>query len=221
MVGQIVSGNQGDVQVRVTSCWQGAGGDRDAQQQQLQQYLVLQSYVQRLLDDTLELTQLVIAQGQTAFSIQLFLQIVSDDGNLKDACLLAAVTALHDLQIPTNPLLLDKKVLLRNNDTYTNFKLECLPVSLSLGIWKNNHHESNKKPIVIVDPTLDEDSLLTSHMTVIVNANNLLQILSLDMSSSSSDSAVPASVIALAVKMAQARAKEVMETIWKRPIDTA
>jgi exosome complex RNA-binding protein Rrp42 (RNase PH superfamily) len=124
-------------------------------------------------------------------------QILNQDGNIRDACLLACVAALADTKLPTNTIWQDGKVWLRDggdkedakssddqedgsgSESMRQLQLPVVPVPLTMGVWLDQESGQTHR---IVDPCADEDTILTSRMTVVVNAMDPVQILLLDLS---------------------------------------
>jgi len=172
----------------------------------------LQSYLQRLLEETLDLTQLSIVSGQAAFRLQVTVQILNSDGNLRDACLLACVAALLDTKLPTNTIWESGKVHLKetSEDCRKRLKMPVIPVPLSLGIWCNRDDNNGETMHWIVDPTKEEEDVLQNGMTMVVNAFQPEQILSLELSGQRSISRTD---LALAAHMAAGRAQELQSLL--------
>mmetsp|Transcript_3223 Transcript_3223/g.7869 ORF Transcript_3223/g.7869 Transcript_3223/m.7869 type:complete len:297 (-) Transcript_3223:521-1411(-) len=60
----------------------------------------LSACLNETLDGCIDLTQLCLARGKLAWVIHLTVTVLNEDGNLTDACMLAAVAALRDLRLP-------------------------------------------------------------------------------------------------------------------------
>lgn len=181
----------------------------------------LQLYLQRLLEETLDLDQLQIVPSKAAFRLTLTVQIINNDGNLRDACLTACTAALADTQLPIDTVWQDGTVFLKDNDVtgsataaaLCSFKMPILPVPLSMGIWHNDASTRNDtitSAVLLVDPAADEEQALKSTITIVVNANEPTEILSLQMSGLV---AVTKTELALATKLAAGRAKELRDVL--------
>ena len=175
----------------------------------------LQSYLQRLLEETLDLTQLSIVSGQAAFRLQLTVQVLNKDGNLRDACLLACIAALLDTKLPTNTIWESGKVYLKETTEDCNRRLKMLviPVPLSLGIWCDEDSKDDKMHW-IVDPIGGEEEFLHISMTIAVDALQPEHILSLELSGSKRS--IVRTDLALAAHMATERAKELQSLLTNR-----
>jgi exosome complex RNA-binding protein Rrp42 (RNase PH superfamily) len=220
-VGQPVGVNQGDVLVTISDSRNSGSGGNNMNSS-------LQLYLNRLLEETLDLEQLSIVNEQAAFRLFITVQILNHDGNIRDACLLACVAALTDTKLPTNTIWQDGKVWLRDGDTkgdkevtnssddkedgselesFRQLQIPVVPVPLTMGVW---HDVETGKTHLIVDPSEEEDSALTSRMTVVVNALDPVQILLLDLSGRH---AVSKTELALATRMVAGRAEELLDVL--------
>lgn len=225
-VGQPVGVNQGDVLVTISDSRNSGSGGNNMNSS-------LQLYLNRLLEETLDLEQLSIVLEQAAFRLFLTVQILNHDGNIRDACLLACVAALTDTKLPTNTIWKDGKVWLRDGDvegvvgnddypvnrsgdeddgsdsgsSWRQLQIPVVPVPLTMGVW---HDKETDQTHLIVDPSAEEDSILTSRMTVVTNAMDPVQILLLDLSGRH---AVSKAELALATRMAAGRAEELRDVL--------
>jgi len=153
-------------------------------------YTSLQGYVQRILTETLDLTQLSIRPGM-AWRAVVTCQVLTDAGNLTDAIILAAVAALHQSRIPINLTERHRKLFLpssisQSNSTTKPFQMLRIPSTLTIGVWNvwnpsvsesadnnNNSHNSLRQPQWIVDPTSDEETALDGKITLLVVGDTL------------------------------------------------
>jgi exosome complex RNA-binding protein Rrp42 (RNase PH superfamily) len=174
---------------------------------------LLQSWLERTLEETLDLQQLILSNGNQAWSLQVQLQIINSRvGNLRDFCFLAALAAIHDTVFPETVVEMNNS----NKQTTTylkqqgddlaepaakqrRFKLPIVPIPLTLGLWV-----TGAEPRWVVDLTRDEEEQCRGQLTLIVNAvsNKVLQC---DWVSTQG---IDPTMIAVGVHMAQARAKE-------------
>ena len=226
-VGQPVGGvNQGDVLVTVQDSRSNSSNNMNSS---------LQLYLNRLLEETLDLEQLSIVPGTAAFRLLLTVQILNQDGNIRDACLLACVAALADTKLPTNTILQDGKVWLRDGEggeadadadkedakrsddkeddsgselsSMRQLQIPVVPVPLTMGVWLD---QETGQTHLIVDPSAEEDTILQSRMTVVVNAMDPAQIVLLDVTGRH---AVSKTELALATRMAAGRAEELRDVL--------
>jgi exosome complex RNA-binding protein Rrp42 (RNase PH superfamily) len=79
-------------------------------------------------------------------------------------------------------------------------------VSLSMGVWCDQTQTTH----LIVDPTSEEELILTTRLTVVVNAADPAQILSFDLTGRH---ALSKTELALATKMAAGRAEELRDVL--------
>jgi exosome complex RNA-binding protein Rrp42 (RNase PH superfamily) len=216
-VGQPVGVNQGDVLVTIQD-------SRNSGMSSNNMNSSLQLYLNRLLEETLDLEQLSIVPEQAAFRLFITVQILNHDGNIRDACLLACVAALTDTKLPTNTIWQDGKVWLKDADvdgavdeeeggsgsalSHRQLQIPVVPVPLTMGVW---HDQEKDQTHLIVDPSAEEDSILTSRMTVVVNALDPVQILLLDLTGRH---AVSKTELALATRMAAGRAEELRDVLF-------
>eukprot|EP01084_Bolivina_argentea_P302617 522377_1 len=111
------------------------------------------------------LENLCIESEKAVWVLYIDLLCICNDGNLFDACLLSIVTALKTLKIPHTCLGKDDDTIYIDNRNKNNFykltlNYDLLP--LTFGIL-------DKK--IIVDPTLDEETLLSDIINIVLNNN--------------------------------------------------
>jgi exosome complex component RRP42 len=129
-----------------------------------------------------DLDQLVILEGKAAWKIDISCVLVNHDGNVVDAFLLGVVKALSDLRLPRVKLeKIDGEELVRFVDDDTNdgvvsddmnnaeragkkleFRKLCVP--LTIGSFQGK---------MLVDPSLEEESLCEGMITIVVDAMSL------------------------------------------------
>ena len=136
-----------------------------------------------------------------------------------DACLLAAVAALQNTTLP--PIVVqDYRVYTleseeeRNNlqgaTTFPSKKLSMPVIPLPLSMGYVRIPGTTSKEAWLVDPTKEEEAVCKGGITVVVDGKNTDQILSLEYKGEAS---MTQSNLALALKMAQGRAKELLSLI--------
>lgn len=164
---------QGDVVVTVS------GSTNQQQQQQLQ------SFLQRVLEENVDLEQLVVVEGRVAYRLAVSVQVLDESGNVVDACVAAATTALLDTQLPVNPeVTTDGIVHFAETDEYKALLMPIVPCSLTAaGAFFSTESNSNARHHWIVDPNAEELAVQESCITVVVNAasaptknNNVLAV---------------------------------------------
>lgn len=190
----------------------------------------LESWLQRLLLKIIDLEQFCILPGKAAFGLSVSIAVLDQDGNIPDACLLAAMAALRNTTLP--PIVVQEGRVFtlesedeRNNlpSSWTTFpskrlSLPMIPLPLSLGVMRipqdkqedeaaGKGGRSKEKQHWVVDPSREEETVCKGGITIVVNGCNLNQVLSLDYQGKVS---ITQSNLALALKMAQGRAKELL-----------
>jgi exosome complex RNA-binding protein Rrp42 (RNase PH superfamily) len=166
---------QGDLLVHVTST--ATVGHAAAS------YTALTAYVQRLLLESLDARQLVIQPG-CAWRLVLTIQILQEDGNLTDACMLAAVAALAHTQLPIHTV--EKVVQGEGQGSVLGYRrqptkallMPVLPVSLTVGSW---YDKEAQKLRWVVDPTAAEEAALDGSLTLVVAAAGEGELLGVEL----------------------------------------
>ncbi|MDP3918608.1 MAG: exosome complex protein Rrp42 [Nanoarchaeota archaeon] len=98
--------------------------------------------------------KLCVVEGEKVWLIFIDIYPINADGNLFDACALAAMAALKDTKFP--------KLLEGNKIDYTTKTKNSLPVEklpISCTVWKIGHE-------FIVDPTVAEENASNSRLTI-------------------------------------------------------
>ncbi len=222
--------DEGEVIVQVS----GTGGRNvgaDSRSQQQQHYWdVLQSWLQRTLEQDESITQsLGLLTGKSSLRLVVTVVVLEDNGNVKDGALLACMAAWKDTQLPqfgkdlvenqgklwwkssNGPVssLGGKYCILPDGDTETKIGSDSnqrdYQISLTMGIWV---HPTEQKTYLLADPSSDEEPYLDGTITVIVSLAT--EKLKADYSGK-----VPltAKDMALAAKLARGRATEVAEIL--------
>jgi exosome complex RNA-binding protein Rrp42 (RNase PH superfamily) len=127
--------------------------------------------LQDVLSSMIDLSCLGIPNGPTpaAWRVQVALQILFDDGNILDACILAAVTAMMDMRLPPFQWSNNMVQILEDPSPSSSSCSRPLiwnyhPVSLTLGIYV----EGNETIHLLADPTPEEDPILKGYITMVV-----------------------------------------------------
>jgi exosome complex RNA-binding protein Rrp42 (RNase PH superfamily) len=216
-VGQpTTSADQGDVVVTLTA--PAAEGNSNSGRMTRESPPQLQSFLQRCMEECLDLEQLTIVPGRSAFRLCVGVQVLNAAGNLMDACLTACTAALLDTNVPINPVIDSGKVWLpaKEDTEYKRLRMPTIPVSLTAGVWYKQHDGFDKKGNFqwIVDPDSAEESVLDSFLTVVVNAAepNKAEVLSIDLSSITG-SGIRMTEMALAVHMANGHASNLCKIL--------
>jgi exosome complex RNA-binding protein Rrp42 (RNase PH superfamily) len=211
----------GEVIVQVS----GTGGKNvgsDLRSQQQTQWDVLQSWLQRILEEDDIPSQLNLITGRACIRLVVTVLIIEDGGNLKDACLLACMSAWKDTRLPIigQDLLevqgkfwwKEGKSITSQQQEYrrtTATKDENTPrhyrISLSMGVWV---HPADKTTHLLVDLSSEEEDYVDGVLTVVMNmSTGQLQV------QYAGKTALTATELALASKMAKGRAQE-LESIF-------
>lgn len=211
--------DHGDVVLSVTT--------PDVSSSQQQHFDVLQSWLQRMLDDLLP-PQLTLITGKACIRLVVTVLILQDDGNLRDVALLACMAAWKDTILPTMDHLTEhqgklwwkespitslvgssseaaKTTTIVEDDDNQGSKSSDYRISLSMGVL-----EKNGKALFLVDPSADEAPFTQGIITVIVT----LPSRSLQVEYAGSI-ALTATDLALAAKMANGRVDELCKLLVK------
>ena len=225
-----------------------------------QHHAALESWLQRILRTVvIDPEQLGIVPGRAAFGLDVTISILNQNGNIRDACLLAAVAALLDTTLPPIVVAEHGRVYTLPNDDDASlervppqFKTvlskqivpTLIPVPLSMGNIRLAVHNKNKNKNTddtegdtsdqdnnnnnnnnneeeddsstprqtqqdywLVDPSEEEEGVCDGSICVVVNAQQPEQIVVLDYQGNVS---MTHSAMALAVRMAQGRAEELL-----------
>jgi exosome complex RNA-binding protein Rrp42 (RNase PH superfamily) len=213
-VGQpnVVAPMQGDIMVSVRD--QSTTRSSSSSSSSNHSILGLQSFLQRILEENIDLEQLTIAEGKLAYRLMINVSIVHTESivsmTLIDICLTAAVAALVDTRLPVYPIIEDGlvytittniKSTMSNDNTSNSEKVETKPLYLpilpiaftAIGVRfhsdTNNRNDDNKDMSTstaanllpqpqqnsstfhwIADPTIEEQHISESSVTVVVNA---------------------------------------------------
>ncbi|CAM9126909.1 unnamed protein product [Discosporangium mesarthrocarpum] len=143
-----------DVQVFLTPLSSSKfGGGRPSEQAQTLGTFVRSSVVE---SGAIRLEDLCIDEGGHAWKLCIDIMCLSFDGNLMDACLIAALAALLRLKLPDTSTVDDEVVV--KGDIWTPLPVKYLPLPLTCGVFDG---------MIITDPSLLEEQLLTTNVTVV------------------------------------------------------
>jgi exosome complex component RRP42 len=101
--------------------------------------------------------KLCIEPGKKVFVVFVDVYVLNHDGNLIDACALAAVSALINTKMP-NYEVKDGEVELKQG--YTPLPMKSRPITVTIG-------KINDK--LIVDPSLEEEQVMDARLTMAIN----------------------------------------------------
>jgi len=177
-----------------------------------------------------------------AWKVTIHLVCLNQDGNVLDAAMLATVAALRNTVVPTvtsgvrsgseedhysNSNATNGVVQLQLNENENAVKLQllCTPVSLTIGIYNcesttatpDYESETNAtKKRFIVDPTAEEEAVLSGSVTVVMSAEEgmVLDVLKCTGTCSSGGSSmISGEELAMCMQLGVARAKEVADIL--------
>jgi exosome complex component RRP45 len=114
----------------------------------------------------LDKNSLCVVPGKLAWKIVIDINIIINDGNLYDACMMASLASWISYKIP----FLRKTgntIDLSNASQYINLSTLHVPLSVTFGLFDNNQK-------FIVDPSLKEEKLIDG--IVIISANKFGEI---------------------------------------------
>ena len=106
---------------------------------------------------------LCIVQSRLVWNLQVDLYVINEDGNLHDACFLAAVACLMNTRLPEVTLAGPQKIRI-NTDKVRNLNVHHIPVCTSFYFIEGI---TTKKPIV--DATAKEEKLAKSRLSICMN----------------------------------------------------
>ncbi|QCE00479.1 exosome complex component RRP43-like [Vigna unguiculata] len=139
--------------------------------------------VSKQLSDTIsssrmiDLKELSLVSGKAAWMTYLDIYCLDADGALFDAALLSAVAALSHLQIPAVAMNDDGKIVLVSDEDGQNqaqepvnkekrkLTLRSIPFSLTCILHKN---------YILADPTAEEESIVETHLTIVLDTSGQL-----------------------------------------------
>lgn len=126
----------------------------------------------------IDLKQLCLLSGKAAWMAYLDIYCLDADGALFDAALLSAVAAFSHLQIPVVSMNDDGRIVIVSEDQNEGKKqkepvnkekrkltLTSIPFSLTCILYKN---------YILADPTAEEESVMETIMTIVLDSSNQL-----------------------------------------------
>lgn len=151
---------------------------------------VLESYIRRTLRQSgyVNLEELCIVKGKAAWRIRITVHVLNSEGNVMDASMLCILAALQDLQLPmveveevegTGSVVrvvsdgseIGKKQSKKKIQSGKKLTLGAAPIPTTLVILPRGN-VSEKKNILVVDPTsFEEDMSCGNSITVVCNSN--------------------------------------------------
>ena len=187
----------------------------------------LESFIKRSLlsSNVVDLKELCLKEGRSAWKVHVSCVVLNHDGNIVDASIIGAVAALMDLRLPLvkfgNKNEKEIVQLLSNGKNENNnslpmdgesrgkqLKLNAIPIPLTVGLFEGR---------MLVDPTIEEEEVCDGMITVIADGSKLNQgvdgtILGL---SKSGEAMMKSEDIAACAQLAMGRAKELYSILVK------
>jgi exosome complex RNA-binding protein Rrp42 (RNase PH superfamily) len=165
---------------------------------------------------------LCILPNKAAWRVQVILQVLNDDGNIRDCMLLAAVAALSNAKLP--PVVVDKQdgivsIVQKEDENHFVTKLcggdlstNNIPIPLTVGFVQLDNKK--EEMTILVDPTHLEEEHCDSTCCIVVTAGgsnmNSNQIVNCEVSGRVS---ISSQQLALVAQMAKGRARELLELL--------
>ncbi|KAL9653407.1 hypothetical protein ABK040_002043 [Willaertia magna] len=123
---------------------------------------IIQSRLTSIIENcnVLDFDQLCIEEGKAVWVLYADLYCLENDGNVFDNALIALLTALRDVKLPKVEVNEDDEAIVTDENALTTLSLNNYPVSLTFGLLDD---------YVLVDPTSEEESLLSWLITIVYN----------------------------------------------------
>ncbi|KAF0974390.1 hypothetical protein FDP41_006422 [Naegleria fowleri] len=118
--------------------------------------------------EVLDLSQLCIEEGKASWVLYADLYCLENDGNVFDAALIALLTALRNVSLPKVEISKDEEAIVTDEKANLKLKLNHYPIPLSFGLLSD---------YILVDPTSEEESLLSWKLTAVYNERKELCML--------------------------------------------
>jgi len=175
----------------------------------------VESFVQRTIrsSEALDLAQLSIERGRSAWRIRVGLLVLNHDGNLEDSCLLAAVASLSDLKLPRTKVEEDGvvKIVPGPNPEIcaeggVKLQLRNVPLPLTVGVFDGK---------MLVDLTAQEEEICRGSVTAVVTTGEVVVGLT-----KLGAARLTATELAACVTLAFGRAKELEEVVLAEQVLT-
>lgn len=168
----------------------------------------VESFVQRTMRSSgaIDLTQLGIERGRSAWRVRVGLMALNHDGNMEDCCLLAAVAALSDLKLPCTMVEKDGVVRIVPGpnpeicaEGGAKLQLSKIPLPLSIGVFDGK---------MLVDLTAQEEEVCRGSVTAVVTTDE--EVVGLTKLGAAG---LTATELAACITLAFGRAKELEEVV--------
>jgi len=123
----------------------------------------IESWLNRCISQSrvVDLKQLCIKEGRSAWKIQITVIVLNHDGNVWDVAWLSALVALADLTLPKVCIdETDDKVSIISSSERVALKLVDFPIPTTIGLFENK---------LFVDPDDFEESIMNGVMNIVMN----------------------------------------------------
>lgn len=107
----------------------------------------------------IDVSELVIKEGEKVFSVYIDIAVVNEDGNLFDAVSIASIVALSNCTMPKFKIEKDEITILEETQP---LPIKSLPVSTTFAKIENK---------IIIDPNADEQEMATARLTLVTDEN--------------------------------------------------
>jgi exosome complex RNA-binding protein Rrp42 (RNase PH superfamily) len=172
------------------------------------------TYLERILCTCLCPKSLVIIPQKSAWRLQIVIQVLNDNGNVRDASLIAALAALKNTKLPTTQV--DRDGIVSILETGGGGGVGGMPplilsttvgIPLTVGILRHDNDDDDKRgEIILVDPTTEEEQLVETKLTMVVTSCGKVSNVELA-------GRITFQQLTLVAKMAQGRAQEIMQLL--------
>lgn len=150
----------------------------------------------------IETEDLCIERGKLCWVLYCDMMCLDYDGNVLDACIIALLAALKNTQLPEVTINTETSTPEVNVDKRRGLHIHKHPVGASFCVFDDS--------ILIVDPTAEEESLSTAHLTVVTDEEDRLCVVHKPGGTSLS-----AKKLQECISRATARQKEIQKLIDK------
>lgn len=156
--------------------------------------LVLTDYLRRLIGPHVDLSTLCLEPGKLVWSLHLSVYCIDNDGNLEDAMLIASITALQNVLLPSVRLVENGKktdeandtgniskgmedvaTTTSDNDSTTAVATSERTVPLDLNSYSLSVSFSVLADKILIDPSAEEESAQDSRITFVMKPNGELR----------------------------------------------
>ncbi|XP_068187657.1 exosome complex component RRP43 [Antennarius striatus] len=116
--------------------------------------------------EIIQTEDLCIDRGKLCWVLYCDLMCLDYDGNVLDACVIALLAALKDTQLPEVTISSETCAPVVNTEKKHRLHIHKHPVSVSFCVFDDS--------IMVVDPTVEEESLSTAQLTVVMDEEQRL-----------------------------------------------